>query len=221
MKRFLKNFASVVVFAVIYFKRVFDLAGVPGDAETWGEWIAKVRPMITHDVIGWAWLVLGVMAIIAIDLPWRSVWHWMHGQPIREGWPGIEGMKAAELQEATDLELQSATIKNRSVRVGRLPLDGAKISGRTFENCMILGPAIIFGLDGTVFEQCRFGYEGKIETILWTVRKDRFIVGVVGFERCLFRMCDFKMVGFCGTKEQIAHFKSQVTRPPGSSPTSK
>ena len=91
-----------------------------------------------------------------------------------------------------------------------LPPGTGTISDRTFENAIIVGPALVSALSGVSFEFCVFEFGGSsFEDLLWEITP-RFVVGVIGLERCTFRRCRFDNIGFIGTKESLDGFRRAV-----------
>jgi hypothetical protein len=78
------------------------------------------------------------------------------------------------------------------------PGTGSIIRDRTFEDVNFVGPAIVAPLAGEIFDHCVFGFEGSIDSIFWEIEIGRFVVGVIGLERCAFRRCRFNGIGFMG-----------------------
>lgn len=100
----------------------------------------------------------------------------------------------------------------RVVQISSLlpPGTGTIIRDRTFENVNFVGPAVVAPLMGMTFEGCIFGYDQTIDTILWEVTPERFVVGVVGMERCMFRNCRFNGISFMGTRQFIDNFRRAI-----------
>jgi hypothetical protein len=94
------------------------------------------------------------------------------------------------------------------------PGAGSIIRGRTFEDASFVGPAVVAPLTGVTFDHCVFGFDKDMESILWEVAPDRFVVGVIGLERCTFRRCRFNGISFMGIKESIDNFRNGLGSAP-------
>lgn len=75
-----------------------------------------------------------------------------------------------------------------------------RLTGYTFENCRILGPAVLLAM-GTVHLLGKCLIDGGKDAF-WTVYKSQKIaLGVIEIEDCTFVNCEFVKVGFVGKKE--------------------
>jgi hypothetical protein len=105
----------------------------------------------------------------------------------------------------------------RIVQIATLlpPGSGAPIlRDRIFEDLHFFGPAMVFTLEGTVYDACTFDIDqNSIETILWEIQP-RFGIGAIGLERCTFLRCRFTAIGFMGVKSTLDQFRAAV-RPKG------
>lgn len=107
--------------------------------------------------------------------------------------------------------MQQDTYSDRSFRLVDVPMDGNRISGKTFERCTIYGPAVIAPLGKTAIVGCT--WEGELDGILWEVAPGRrTVVGVVGLEDCSLTDCRFSGVGFAGPPNAIAQFREGTAR---------
>lgn len=75
-----------------------------------------------------------------------------------------------------------------------------EIRNKTFENCEIYGPAIVFIGANNSFISC--GFDIPIPSFyFWEINLDglaKIIVGVIGINECKFKDCNFHMIGFAG-----------------------
>lgn len=96
------------------------------------------------------------------------------------------------------------------VRLTDFALPEPKISGITFERCLILGPAVLAmtGAGGTI-SGCTF--DSEADALLWEIPEDRkLIVGAIEVESCHFIDCRFSMVGFAGPAAFTKMFREGV-----------
>lgn len=107
-------------------------------------------------------------------------------------------------------------IRRAMVRlVDLVPPPGAPpaIEEVVFENCLIVGPAVVGILDACQFDHCTFNYDGRgtIENILWSLPDDEWVVGCIGLRACLFERCEFRSIGFAGRPETLDNMRRQLT----------
>ena len=75
----------------------------------------------------------------------------------------------------------------------------AVVSGRTFTNCRLEGPAVMAMLGGCNFDATDFGYtSGDIRTIVIRSAAPGRMIGALPFKDCKFIGCQFFAVGFTG-----------------------
>lgn len=86
---------------------------------------------------------------------------------------------------------------NEVVFLPALAVTGPVIDGRRFENCRIVGPAMLALLEQVTVQGCDLG--GSVEQILVEVAPDRQVVGAIGLRRCEFTRCTFEGIGWIGT----------------------
>ena len=83
----------------------------------------------------------------------------------------------------------------RACMTGDQPL----LTGRTFRNCRIDGPAVMLVLDGTRFEHTDFGFaDDDIRNLLLRPVGPTKVTGTIPVHNCLFTGCEFFAVGFTG-----------------------
>jgi hypothetical protein len=94
------------------------------------------------------------------------------------------------------------------IRIVHMAGDEAVIRGHTFEDCTIMGPAVL------VFRDCDLvdpTLRGKLDAILWEVWPDReWVLGAVLVERCRFLQCRFENIGIAGPKSLLAKLRSEI-----------
>jgi hypothetical protein len=73
------------------------------------------------------------------------------------------------------------------------------IVGRTFDNCLIEGPAVMLALDNVTFDGVDFGYtRGDIRNIVLFPASPTAVIGAIPVKDCVFRNSTFFAVGFTG-----------------------
>lgn len=97
--------------------------------------------------------------------------------------------------------------RNEPVRLADLTVNTDFIRGVTFENCQILGPAVLAPVGKTSIVHCQFD-AGSFESFAWPFPNDREqLIGAIGAEDCRFFRCLFVMVGLA-----VAESKLEDTR---------
>lgn len=88
----------------------------------------------------------------------------------------------------------------------RLADFGSIITDQTFEDCEILGPAILAPRGSGGFYNC--GWEGDADSLFWELPTGERIVGATVAENCVFTRCRFVNVGIAGTKDDIDRMRA-------------
>lgn len=79
------------------------------------------------------------------------------------------------------------------------------ISGKTFTDCLIEGPAVMMVVDGVSFDGCNMGVTGDPANLLIRPVGER-LTGVVPFRDTKFVRCQFVRIAFTGHPDFIAGF---------------
>jgi len=96
-------------------------------------------------------------------------------------------------------------ITQRSFRIVDLVGRDDLITGRTFEDCTIYGPAVLAPLDRMTFEHNTF--EADAGAIFWLIPEERVhVMGAIGLTDCTFRRCVFRRIGIAGRQALIQQF---------------
>lgn len=76
------------------------------------------------------------------------------------------------------------------------------VTGKTFTDCVIEGPAVMAVMAGTTFEGCAMGTTSDMNNLLYKPLGQK-LAGVVGVGDCKFVRCRFVQVGFTGSDELL------------------
>ena len=98
--------------------------------------------------------------------------------------------------ERTEVLLQPSdnTYRNTLIRITDLTVNEDVLRGLTFENCQIVGPAVLILLGKTLVQDCN--WEATPESMIWVVEDDRdSVTGAIGLEDCEFYGCRFVRAG--------------------------
>ena len=112
-----------------------------------------------------------------------------------------------------------------SVRIVNLAESSDVLEGFDFNDCDIVGPAVLAVLDHVTMTHNSF--DGDMESVLWEVPRTRTrVLGAIGIRNCTFRDCRFHRIGLAGTAEFVVAFitgtgSTGVTSPSPSSPASQ
>jgi len=90
--------------------------------------------------------------------------------------------------------------RNQAIRIcAELTVNTPNLEGLTFQNCRIIGPAVLVPQNSS-FLHC--GWDGDLDAIFWELPPTRtYIVGGVGVTNCTFSACTFTMIGLAGTAD--------------------
>lgn len=83
------------------------------------------------------------------------------------------------------------------------------ISGKTFTDCVIEGPAVLAVMNGTVFDGCNMGAAANPRNLLLKPLGDK-IAGAIGMAGCRFVRCRFAQVAFTGDDALLAELEKGI-----------
>lgn len=101
-------------------------------------------------------------------------------------------------------------VKDQVVRLPDMTVVSPLITGLVFENCLILGPAVVAMVNGGAVEGCSF--DSPADALLWDFPADTIRVGAIGLDDCSFINCRFQGVGFAGPPDFIAEFTAGLAQ---------
>lgn len=70
------------------------------------------------------------------------------------------------------------------------------IKDKTFEDCTLVGPAVLAPRGTTVLQNNNF--EGPLSSFVYEIPEERFVIGIIGLEDCVVRRCRFEKIGLMG-----------------------
>ena len=82
------------------------------------------------------------------------------------------------------------------------------IDGKTVENTLLVGPAVVALIANVTMDTIQF--DGSPESLFIVVPEGRWVQGVVGIRNSVFRNCRFQNIAFIGTQESIDHMKLEI-----------
>lgn len=83
------------------------------------------------------------------------------------------------------------------------------ITGKTFTDCVIEGPAVLAVMNGTTFDGCNMGAAANPRNLLLKPLGDK-IVGAIGMADCRFVRCRFAQVAFTGDDGLLAELEKGI-----------
>ena len=95
--------------------------------------------------------------------------------------------------------------RNKVVRLADLAIAADEIAEQVFEDCEIVGPAVIVPT-GSQFRDCT--WEGDLDALLWRLAPGQNrVIGAIKVSNCLFERCRLRRIGVAGTDEALETFK--------------
>ena len=92
--------------------------------------------------------------------------------------------------------------RNEIVRIAELTVNTVVLEDLTFQNCRIIGPAVLVPLAGGSIHHCTFDTSEGVDSIFWEIPATRTsVVGAVGLVNCHFSACTFVGIGIAGPRE--------------------
>ena len=91
--------------------------------------------------------------------------------------------------------------RDQTVRLADLAALEDVLSGLTFENCEIVGPAVVVLLGDTKVADCH--WTGDADAVLWPAHGREQVVGAIGLKDCTITGCQFFRVGMLVPDDQL------------------
>lgn len=90
--------------------------------------------------------------------------------------------------------------RNQIVRLTDLTVTSDVIEGVTFENCTLIGPAVIVLLGAGTFKDSVF--DGDVEALLWPLGSRNHVIGAIALVGCTVVGCRLQRVGLAFPEDQ-------------------
>ncbi len=99
---------------------------------------------------------------------------------------------------------------NVLMRISDLTVNSDVIADQVFENCKIVGPALLVpGGPGNEFHGCR--WLGEPDAVMWEIAPERIrVVGAIGLTRCRVYGCTVERIGMELDGEGAGKFRQEV-----------
>src|SRR5205809_814255 len=91
------------------------------------------------------------------------------------------------------------------------------IENATFDDDLIVGPAVLAPLERVTIEGCQF--DGTPDSIFIEVAEGRLVLGVIGMKNVTFRRCEFRNVSLLGTPQAVKQFRKGFISTPSPRPS--
>jgi hypothetical protein len=82
------------------------------------------------------------------------------------------------------------------------------IEGRTFDQALIMGPAVLFPLGEVTFTDNLF--DADPDALFIELPEGREVVGIIGLRDVTFSGCEFRNIALAGTPESVARFRAEL-----------
>lgn len=103
------------------------------------------------------------------------------------------------------MTIEGNVFRDEVVRLTDLFTTEIALSGLTFKNCLLVGPAVLFLSGSPVFDSCSF--LGEPSDLFWTVDEDQdSIIGAVVLISPRFEECRFERIAMAGSRADKAQF---------------
>jgi len=91
--------------------------------------------------------------------------------------------------------------RDEVVRIAQLTVNTVILEGLTFQNCRIIGPAVLVPQGQTSLVHCGFDTP-NVDAVFWDIPPTRsFVVGAIAIVDCTFSSCTFSQIGLGGPPE--------------------
>lgn len=110
--------------------------------------------------------------------------------------------------EGTTVDSRERYFRDRTIRISDLAGDDDILRDKTFEDCTIIGPAVIAPLGVGLLKDCTF--EAHPDTFLIPIHTPRGVVGPIGLEGCVFRRCTFRRIGIVCFHDHCDEYRRQI-----------
>lgn len=96
--------------------------------------------------------------------------------------------------------------RRQLVRIADLAVTDDVIQDVRFENCQIVGPAVLAPLEDTTINGCSFDSQGPLE-LFWLIPPTReSVIGAIGLVRVEFFACRFQRIGLAVPEAHAEQF---------------
>ncbi|WP_147381489.1 hypothetical protein [Nocardioides immobilis] len=98
-----------------------------------------------------------------------------------------------------------ADYRNQTVRIADLAVTKDLLHGLTFENCQLIGPAVIAPLGTTQMIRC--SWDGDFDAFVWPIPAERTVIGAIGLADCTLIDCRMTRIGLVVPEDNLDQVK--------------
>lgn len=173
-----------------------------------GGWTARM----TH----WPLPIVVLMGIVAAAMSlflWNQI-TWRRDQKLRMKHSTVAEQTTNAQVVARPLDHAATYFSQKRVRLVDVIGESQVVRSRTFEDCEILGPAVLIGAAlgfGVLTDISWFAPRKDMSTVFVELPDGQpFPVGAILLDSCVFRRCRFHGISVVGAKAQIAEFRRSM-----------
>jgi hypothetical protein len=173
---------------------------------------APSAPLATQASVMPPWWVIALLGLglallvirIALTVPW-----WLQRRQPKS----LDTSKKAEQPPPQTINPLETYFSKKIIRLVDLIYDEQyEVKGKTFEDCVIFGPALIAFVPPGNISDCT--WRGDPDSLFIEVVPKERAIGIVGIKDCTFRRCRFVGIGMIGPKEAVEHWKKGFKQSP-------
>lgn len=113
------------------------------------------------------------------------------------------------MRDVVTPHLGTREYRNQLVRIAELTLLEDVIQDARFENCVIVGPAVLGLINNVTMSGCRFDAPGP-DALLWPVPESRgAVMGAVGLMNVEIQSCQLQRIGIAVPEAQLEQFRRE------------
>jgi hypothetical protein len=178
--------------------------GVSMCGAIWGQYL-DIKETLALGLSGdiWTIIALGVLFAVISSLIWNMQ---KEQEKLKEQVQGIT-IHPTTTTTTPPAETRRAHIRDEELYISDLARHEDKITAKVFENCLIIGPAVVTFIGCDARDS---GFEGDAESLFIEV-PERRVLGAIAFENCIFRSCRFRRIGIIGTPDLIQYMREALT----------
>ena len=176
----------------------------------WFGALSQVPPIFA---VGFGIFIFACVLWILNGITWKRDQAEIRKSFLREN----EAGRDVDALEETDRKQISEVITNREINLYELITLDFRIINKTFIDCVIKGPAVIY-LVRTALIEC--GFIGTQETVFIPLSNKKYVTGLIMLKDCTFRRCTFQFVAIGAADEAIPEMLKGFSLPAPEQPES-
>ncbi|SDW32378.1 hypothetical protein SAMN04487912_102324 [Arthrobacter sp. cf158] len=98
-------------------------------------------------------------------------------------------------------------VSGKVLRITDLTITTHVIRDHQFEDCLIIGPAVLALTGESSLIDCTF--DGEMDALLWEIPSTRpYVTGAIQVDGSTFTRCRFQLIGFAGPQAFVDKFRA-------------